>query len=106
MNILLVDDEPEILLLYPEMLNQGYVWHIASNHKTAIEILNTVKIDVAVIDSLGTKGLLVAEEAFKLGVKTICHTGGSVISESSFFDATVMKPCGDLENCLKILKGE
>jgi hypothetical protein len=88
------------------MLNVGYTWHVAADHKTAIEILNTVKIDVAVIDSLGTKGLLVAEEAFKLGVKTICHTGGSVVSESSFFDAVVLKPNYDnLEVVLKLFKG-
>ena len=102
MIVLLVDDDLDLLEMIPELI-EDYNWIMVSNYEDALKVLETQKIDVAVIDSLGGKqGLQLAELCFKLGVRSICHTGGcSIVEDSNFFDAIAIKPdILSLENIL------
>lgn len=105
MIVLLVDDELDILEAYPDLM-PDFTWRTACSFDDALRIIETEKIDVAVIDSLGgVKGLKLVEICNALKIKTIAHTGGSIIEDSSFFDAVATKPDFDkLDQCLNLFK--
>lgn len=115
--ILLVDDDPRILWMVSEFLeDEGYHITSKSSGETAIEALGTRDFDLVITDlKMGkTGGIAVLKEAKKVSSETmvIIFTGWPIDPLQLGADDYVRKPCGlgqlsrTVARCLERLEGK
>ncbi|MFH1116855.1 MAG: response regulator [Pseudomonadota bacterium] len=113
MDVLVVDDEPDVLDTVEEMLETCTV-HKANDFRTALHCLETGTFDIVILDIMGVNGFELLRHAVARGFTTVMLTAHAVTTEAlkrsitlgaaSFLPKEYM---GDLKELLEdILRGE
>ncbi len=81
--ILAVDDEPDILALLDEELEDyGVNLDTATSYQEAIEKLSSLTYDLAILDIMGVRGFELLEVAVKKGIPVVMLTAHAISVES------------------------
>jgi len=79
--ILVVDDEPDVLEVVAEQLNDSQV-HKAENYETALEYLMSYTYDVVILDIMGVNGFELLKRCVARGFPTLMLTAHALSPES------------------------
>jgi CheY-like chemotaxis protein len=79
--VLVVDDEPDVLELIAEQLNDAQV-HRAGNYETALEYLMSYTYDVVILDIMGVNGFELLKRSVARGFPAVMLTAHALSPES------------------------
>jgi CheY-like chemotaxis protein len=79
--VLVVDDEPDVLEVIAEQLNDSQV-HKAENYDTALQYLMSYTYDIVILDIMGVNGFELLKHSVARGFPTLMLTAHALSPES------------------------
>ena len=79
--ILVVDDEPDVLEIIGELLNEAQV-HKAADYDSALEYLMSYTYDIVILDIMGVNGFTLLKHSVARGFPTVMLTAHALSPQS------------------------